>query len=109
MAFALFLWLWEVLFAPAALAAIGAEKIALFASVGGVDILCGGGHNVLAAGRTHERAGIAVERASNENTSKQSDEAYRYQKNSDPSFHLDKGGGENMGEAREDTKERHNI
>ena len=109
MAFLLFFELWEVLFAPAALAAVGAEKIALAAGVRGVDVLRGGGHDVLATGGAHEGAGIAIEGAGDENAAKQRDEAYRNQKNSDPSFHLDKGGGENMGEAREDTKERHDV
>ena len=105
----LFIKLWEVLFAPAALAAVGAEKIALAAGVRGVDVLRGGGHDVLATGGAHEGAGIAIESAGDENAAKQRDEAYRDQKNPDPSFHLDVGGGENMGEARKDTEDRHNV
>ena len=53
-AFLLFIEPWEVLFAPAALAAVGAEKIALAAGVRRIDVLCGGGHDVLAAGGAHE-------------------------------------------------------
>ena len=84
MAFLLFIQLWEVLFAPAALAAVGAEKVALAAGVRRIDVLCGGGHDVLAAGGAHERAGIAVKRTGDENTAKHSHEADRYQKDSYP-------------------------
>ena len=109
MAFLLFIELGEVLFAPAALAAVRAKKIALAAGVRSVDVLRGGGHDVLAAGGTNEGAGIAIEDTGDENAAKQRDEAYRYQKNSDPGVHLDKGGGENMSEAREETKECHDV
>lgn len=60
-----------MLFAPAALAAVGAEKIALAAGVRSVDVLRGGGHDVLAAGGTNEGAGIAIEGAGDKNAANQ--------------------------------------
>ena len=83
-AFLLFFGFWNVLFAPAALAADGAKKVARGAHVRRIDILRRGRHDVIPAGWTNERAGVTIERTGNENAPKHRNKSYRDQQNSYP-------------------------
>ena len=92
--FQIILRLGEALFAPAALAAVGANEVTPGKRVRCVDVLPNGRHDVLAALGALERAGVRIKHACYTNSDERDDKADADKQYSDPTLHLDKSSDE---------------